>query len=91
MGLTQIENVTPDHEQNPYVDGCQHFLQWLYKGVVKETAEREGQGKHTDQRAPRHLTGVAPAVTSCVLSGRLAIGILLEGGHVVIDIQHVDP
>lgn len=43
--------------------GCQHFLQWLYKGVVKETAEREkDKGNRQIKWHPGILPGVAPAV-----------------------------
>lgn len=45
------------------MDGCQHFLQWLYKGVVKETAEREKDKGNTQIRGhPGILPGVALAV-----------------------------
>lgn len=72
--------------------GCQHFLQWLYKGVVKETAEREkDKGNRSNGTPVSYPESHQLCDGRLVLSQGAHIGILLEGGHVVIDIQHVDP
>ena len=79
-----------------FVDGCQHFLQWLYKGVVKEMAERERERRTREtDRSKVTLASYPESHQLCdrrlILSQGAHIGLLLEGGHIVIDIQHVDP
>ena len=77
------------------MDGCQHFLQWLYKGVVKEMAEREREKDKGNRQIKGHLASYPESHQLCdrrlILSQGAHIGILLESGHIVIDIQHVDP
>lgn len=83
--------MTPKSGQNSYGREVRASQGGFLRGVVKGKAQREGRitaglwGTLASYPEPHQLCD-----RGLVLSQGTHIGILLEGGHVVVYIQHVD-